>query len=97
MSDQINSAVLIQRLDVAVRAFQRAKMSTRRSLADVIEDRQSEVEAARDACVVWMKKKESWFAGNTDHPKFEDRADAWIAKLREYEALCDAIKRAPIA
>lgn len=94
MSKDIDPVGLVQRLDIAVRAFERAKGSTRRSLGVVVGERLGAVEAERDACVAWMDKKESWFAGNADHPKFDERTDAWIGKLREYEALSDAIGRA---
>jgi hypothetical protein len=87
--------MLIQRFDVALRALQRANGQTRRSLAAVVVDRCAEMARAADSVVDWLTEKESWFARNPTHPKFEQREDAWIAKLREYEALCDAIGRTP--
>lgn len=92
MSEDV--AVLIQRSDLAIRAFQRASGSTRRSLAEVVGARKADVEARIVEIVDWLNRKEPWFSAHPDHPKFEQREDAWIEKLCHYESLCEAITRA---
>lgn len=56
--------------------------------------RGAELKGRSDELVSLMERGEKWLADHEDHPQFAEREDQWIAWLREYEAIEDALERA---
>lgn len=48
----------------------------------------------RDRLVAKLEAQDTWLRDHPDHPDFEQRVDLWIANLREYERVCDALAEA---
>lgn len=80
----------------AATRYERSKGSTRTALSRTLAKSVAEAESQRDELVAWLNERDAWFWRNPDSPKTMQREDAWIAVLREYEAIEDEITAARV-
>jgi len=76
---------------VAMKAAAEAPGPRREALIGVVLTRG--VEAAKEAkrLYAWLDRANDWCTAHPDHLEFIAREDRWIATLREYEIVCDAV------
>lgn len=87
----------VQGLRSVMQRYQAAPPALRDPLRASTEAMATTLAKARTEVVARMEKRWGWLDANEGHPQFEEREDALIADIAEYEAMENALRDAATA